>query len=548
MLKEKDMLKLLRITNIILVESVSISFVSGLNILTGETGSGKSAIMAALGLIVGDRSDPTLVRHGSEKGLVEALFDISHCTAVGDLLEASGINHDNDEDLVIRREIRTNGKSRAFINDQPATLQLLKKIGEYLLEMVGQHANQRLFNVDYHRRVVDLFGGHVTEVNHFAKKWEQEHVLRKKLQNLIQNEAGRLREIEAGQRELEELQEAALKEGEEEELFQEFSLLNSVEERSTIAHGISQLFNGDSKGSAISLLSRTNIQLEQLLRQDTSILELSNAFKNAFAEIQEVAWGLDRYMNQLEYNPQRLAIVNERLTLINQLKRKYGTSLQEIATYKKNLEAKLASLENTDQEIELLKQNLDEIVLENGISAANLSAKRKKAMIELQKAVTKELQSLNMPKALFEVSMVEQETNPFGSESIEFFLLPNTGERKIALKEGASGGEISRVLLAIQTLLAGKEAIPTLIFDEVDANIGGETAVGVGLKLKEISQRHQVLCITHFSQVAEHADHHLQISKIEQEGRTLTQVQELTKDSRNCELSRMTGQSLRNSL
>lgn len=536
------MLKHLHIKNLVLIEDASLAFRPGLNILTGETGSGKSALMHGLSLAIGERSDSSLIRCGCEKGIVEAIFE-SDRLPLNSLLSDAGIDHENGDELIIRREISLSGKGRIFINNQPAQLSLLKKLGVLLVQMVGQHANQSLYSLDYHREVLDLYGNLGPLLRAFQKSHDHESQVRHALTQLIQQEAQRMREIAVCEKELEEIDTARLKEGEEEELFAEYTRLSNAEEISTKIFDINQTLSGE-RNPILTVLNRQKQTLESLLRFDPSLQEPHDALKNALLELQEIAHSLQRYQNSLYFDPNRLKTSNDRLTLIAHLKRKYGSSIEAIMAYRLQTSDKLKKLENADLEIEGLRQKLAESERETQRLAHELSVKRRKVASSFEKETTAHLHSLNMSKAVFSIQLHQQQRTREGDESVEFFLRPNIGEHQIALREGASGGEMSRILLALQTLLAGKEQRATLIFDEVDANIGGETATIVGNKLVQISEQHQVICITHFPQVASQAAHHFQISKEEKEGRTVTTIQELDQSTRQFELSRMAGHAL----
>lgn len=534
------MLKHLRLQNIILVEKAEIPFSTGLNIITGETGAGKSAIMSGLCLAVGDRSDAGVIRRGCEKGIIEATFDIDHASTVIHLLEEAGIDHEPGQELIIKREITASGKNRVFVNNQQAQLQLLRRIGEHLVHHVGQHANQQLFSLDYHREVLDLFGGLNPLVGSFKEAFGTELALRDELETLVKQESQRLREIDICRKELDELDEANLKEGEDEELFSEYTLLSNGKELSEKVYEINQALSGE-KQPVISVLNRQKTALESLVRYDASLKETLDAFQNAILELQEVAHTLRHYQGSLHDDPERLEIINDRLTLINRLKRKYGNQLTEIRTYQEQSRQKLKQLENADIRIEELQQEILAAETKTQKLAEQLTKARTLAAQELGKALTTQIRSLNMSKAQLNVSVTPTKRHGWGEDRIEFFLQPNVGEHPVSLKEAASGGEVSRVLLAVQTLLAGKAMMPTLVFDEIDANIGGETATVIGHKLRDIGQQHQVICVTHFPQVASCAHHHLQISKQEKEGRTITQVQCLTAETQPQELTRMLG-------
>jgi DNA repair protein RecN (Recombination protein N) len=538
-----SMLKHLRIQNIILVEQVEIHFEEGLNAITGETGSGKSAIMTGLSLVTGERLEASIIRKGCEKGIVEAVFNIDQHPLLPKLLEEAGLDHETKQDLLIRREILASGKSRVFINHQLAQVNLLRKIGTYLVQIVSQHANQSLFSSEQHRHILDLFGNLQTNLETYQHCFDHENRLKEKIEQFTQHQAQRCRQIDIYQNELKELQEAQLKEGEDDELFSEYTLLANSKELVDKVYEIMQNLSGE-RQSILTILNRQKTNLESLIRFDPILQETSQSFHNAIIELQEINHTLRQYQSRLHENPERLHLINDRLNLINRLKRKYGETIREIQYYEQQTFEKLKQLYEVDSQIEQLQDQLKQAKEATHLAAQQLTDRRIEVAKQLESSLTLQLHSLNMVKAEFKIELSLHKRSLSGQDKVEFFLLPNVGERWIALKDGASGGEISRVLLALQTLLAGKEHIPTLVFDEVDANIGGETATTVGDKLKEISKRHQVICITHFPQVASQASHHLQISKQEKEGRTVTLVRTLNTSARKQELARMVGKKI----
>lgn len=376
----------------------------------------------------------------------------------------------------------------------------------------------------------------------FAHNWAKENSCRQELTQLINSEAQRLRDIDICRMELEELAAANLKEQEDEELFAEYTVLSNAEDILHHAHEMLQAIAGE-KGAALPLLTRHKNTFEQLLRLDASLAETAASYDSALIELQEVAHTLRNYSSRIEHNPAKTQAIQERLTLIERFKKRYGPALLDIKAYQTQTEKKLEKLECGDERIDELRREVELLSSENDTRAIKLTAQRKQISLKLEKAIVKELRVLNMPKVEFHCQVTSQPRSSNGDDRIEFFLSPNVGEHQISLKECASGGELSRVMLALQTLLAGKEQVPSIIFDEIDANIGGETAVIVGEKLKAIGKQHQVLCITHFPQVAKQADHHLQISKQEQNGRTVTLVQVLDPGMRQKELTRMVGGS-----
>lgn len=537
------MLKHLSIQNIILIEQVTIPFYSGLNILTGETGSGKSAIMHGISLIIGERTDTGLIRKGCDKGIVEAIFETENPSILS-LLDEGGIDHEQNQDLIIRREIAHSGKGRIFINNQMVQLTFLRKIGPHLVRMIGQHTNQSLFSLDYHRNVIDLYGNLSSLLQQFQESYDREKNTKHELEILIQNESQRVREIDICRNELEELEEAQIREGEEEEIFAEYTFLSNAEELSSKIGEINETFSGE-RQPLLPILNHHKLALESLVQYDHTLRETVQSFHHVLLEFQEIAHSLRSYQSRIQADPNRLNEINDRLTLLNRLKRKYGSTVECMINYQAQTKSKLARLESGEDQTEDLQKQLRIAEHQTNVLAKELSHQRKNDASNFEKLLTKQLHFLNMPKADFHAKVTEQTRTREGDDRIEFFLSPNVGENQIPLREGASGGEISRILLSLQTLLAGKEKTPTLIFDEVDANIGGETATLVGDKLREIGNQHQIICITHFPQVASQADHHLRITKEEREGRTVTTVNVLDSMNRDPELSRMSGKVAR---
>lgn len=534
------MLKELRIHNLILVEFAEISFESGLNVLTGETGSGKSAILGALCLILGDRADTSMIRQGAAKSIVEAAFEPTFTDAIRRILEEGGIDYEEGTPLIIRREILATGKSRAFINNQMAQLGLLKQLGLHLSEVVSQHANRKLMSTDSHREIVDTFGDLDPLRTTFAKGWELEKTLKAERDKLIKNEAERIREISVCRRELNEIAEARLKECEEEEIFSEYQILSNAEELTHKTTRILETLNEESHGTLQQLRSLLS-QVEGLVSIDPSLKEIASIVKSAAVELNEASYSLEHYLSKIDNQPDRAEWINDRLSLITQMKKKYGPTIEDVLQYERATVDRLEALENADNRIDEIQTRLVELEKQNTELAKTLTERRLTAADTLSSAIVSELRSLNMPKVDFSIVVTPRERGLDGEDKIEFYLVPNIGEKAVSVTNCASGGELSRLLLTIHTLLSEKNRVPLLVFDEVDANIGGETASKVGQKLRGIAKHKQVLCITHFPQVAAYADHHLRISKGEFEGRTISRVEKLHGSERESELQRMVG-------
>lgn len=534
------MLKQLNIKNLILIEFLEVQFSSGFNVITGETGAGKSAIISAIKLICGERADLKLVRKGSEKAVVEALFASELYPQFLNLLEESGIECDISEDIIIKREILSSGKSRVYINHQMAQLSLLKKIGSKLIHVVNQHANQRLFNLEEHRNIIDLFGHHQKLLSEYSLLWQKLISVTKELNLLIEGESSRIREIECLEKEIEEIEEAKLKEDEEENLFSEYTLLTKKDEILKKVQLLLDFFEKNGNGIIFQLSKKLDL-FTSLVAIDPLLKETLNSFRSATIELEEVSHSLNYYISKFENDPFRLEFLNERLTLINKLKRKYGSSIGAIKSYLNEAHNRLNYLKNNENEIEKLSISLKEIEFQIEALGLKLSEARRSAASLFEETVCRELKELNLPHVQFKVKFYEQERSVHGNEKIEFFFSPNLGENMIPVKDCASGGEISRIVLAIETILSSKNEVKTLIFDEIDSNIGGETAAVIGKKIKFISKENQVLCITHFSQVAEQADNHFRIEKKEEGGRTFSFLEILDLNKKEKELYRMIG-------
>lgn len=531
------MLKLLNIQNLVLIESAQIPFEAGFNTITGESGAGKSVVMQALKLIGGAKVDPKLLRHGAEKGYVEALFELAKGSKAFKMLEEAGIDADPAEPLMIRREFTLSQKNRIFINNQLASLNLLKEIGELLFDIASQHASQKLSECDYHRLQLDKWAQLQETVQAFQESWKEEKTLEKALRVWLEDEAKRLREKEVCLMEIEEIEEAKLVSGEDEQLFQEYSQLSTCEERLAKSQETLQLLQGE-KSAVLPLLNRARAAIEQIAKLDPSVNGLKKILTDTTLEIEEASYQIRNYTHRIEFNGDRMQFIDERMKQVSKLKKKYGN---DILAYCSERKAQLKELEGSDEARELMEKQLNLTREKNQALAEQISSKRKEASQSLEKAITQELHTLNMEKAEFFVQVDAVECSSNGCDRVEFFFRPNPGGKKIGVKDSASGGELSRILLALKTLLTSQEEVSTLVFDEIDANIGGKTASSIAEKLQAIGKCTQVISITHFPQVAEFASHHLRIYKTEQSGHTFSFVEKLSLNTRQDELKRMAG-------
>ncbi|MGE0197846.1 MAG: DNA repair protein RecN [Simkaniaceae bacterium] len=521
------MLVSLTLRNFVLIDQITLPFHEGFHVLTGETGAGKTLLVQAMHLLTGQKVSVDLIRHGEDKATIEALFDIGKLPAVQIFLQEAGIEQDPQEYLHIKRELTRASKNRIFINSQLASLALLSKIGPLLLSLIGQNSAQHLRHREEQRALIDTFGDLDQEVLAFSLSYEEE----KKLEDELAHLERKTPEItlEKLRFEWEEWNRFQYQEGEEETLFDTYKTLaqhsDSLEKLSRVQEGLDHP----------SLLS-TLLQCQKL-----SEGEISEHLGSAIAHLQEASYLTSQKLENSESQAERFEEVEERLSTLNSLKKKYRIEVSEILTHVESLQREIDTLENLDLHISSLKKKLKEKQQHNNARAATITEKRKASADILCSALTRELQALNMPHAKVVISIEPKAIGPTGGDQVTLFLAANKGEVPASLESKTSGGELSRFLFAVTLLLSEKNALPTLIFDEIDSNVGGETATLVGQKLKALGKHCQVLAISHFPQVARFADHHMQISKTEKEGRTVTTMCYLEKNETDEELMRMLG-------
>ena len=534
------MLKNLTISDIVLIEKVDISFKSGFNVISGETGAGKSVIMEALAQVMGEKSNSNLVRLGASKGTIQATFDIGNIDGLKNLLEDFGVEHDDTEDLIIKKEIALSGKSRSFINNQQVISSVLKKVSAHLFQVVSQHAKSLLFDPNKHLEILDLYGDLEDERKEFSTLLDQERKLKKELENLQSNQEKRQNEINIFKRELQEIEQANIKENEEDELFLEYCKINNIEELRQLSDEINKALTGDQK-SVIATCTAQLQNFEKLVELDSCLEESYKIFKSTKLELEEVAYTLNAYQSRLEYDPGNFEEINERLKTYNILRKKYGPDVIDVLRYRDNLTEKLDKLEGADNTIEDFLLQITKAGEKLDLQARKLGENRRAAGKNFEAEITTHLQSLNMKKSEFFTRISAHERTKFGDDHIEFYFRPNVGEKEVSIRKSASGGELSRIMMSKACVMSAKERVPTIIFDEIDANVGGKTATIMGEKLKSIGGNCQILCITHFPQVAAQSLHHIKISKEEKNGRTLTFAHILDDRLRKEELARMMG-------
>jgi DNA repair protein RecN (Recombination protein N) len=534
------------VENYAVVDRLRVHFHSGLNLLTGETGSGKSIVVDALGLLLGSRASADMIRTGQPRARVAGIFDVRDQAAVRQLLEPGGFDVEDGE-LLIEREILAGGKSRAFVGSRPVSAALLKDLAPHLADIHGQHDQQLLFSSDAQRDMLDAFAGHRELLDHAGGVYAQWRQTGAELEELERSEQEKLRLLDLWSFQRKEIEATGLQEGEEAFLENERRVLQNVQRLQEAAETAwSAVY--DSPESALSLTRIAGKRIDELCRIDSSLEALREQVKAADLSLQEVSYGLRDYIGGLEANPGRLEEVEARLAAIDKLKRKYGQSIPEILAFLEDVRGKIESLEHAGERMEALRNLQKRLAAAYGKAAAELTARRAAAARKLEKRVQTELAELAMERTVFRIQIATAEWSAHGVDRVDFLVSPNVGEEPRALEKVASGGEISRIALALKTCLAMPRhtaELRTLVFDEVDAGVGGSAAEGVGRRLKKLAAANQVLCVTHLAQIASFADHHYRVEKVESGGRTVATIAELDAEGRTREVGRMlSGQTL----
>ncbi|HEY2809812.1 MAG TPA: DNA repair protein RecN [Rhabdochlamydiaceae bacterium] len=534
------MITKLMLTHFVLIEKAEISFGPHFNCVTGETGAGKSAILEALSLVLGARADTSFIRQGNERAVVEAAFDICANTSAHTLLEETDIPFERDEELIIRREITLEGKNRATVNCHLVPLPFLQKMGAVLIDFVDQNALQEMRSGDFQRSLLDIFGGAKEILLAFQVSYKKEKALQERLEELKKKEAEREKREEFLRESLEEIISLNLKEDEDEELYQLYQRLTHSQEMGEKLREILEKIHSSPSGILIQL-NRVQKLAESLCKIDSVLSEPLGMVQQASIALQEAHLQWNSYFANLEQDPNTLNHLEERLSSIARLKKKYGKTLAEIHTIQKKMQQELLEYDALSLTLSGMHEQLSQSRAETNRCAKALSAQRKECATDLQMRLSTILQSLNMSKAQVQIALSPQNRTQDGDDQIHFWLKANTGENPSLVREHASGGELSRLFLAIKLALADKNKTPTLIFDEIDANVGGKTASIIGEKLAELGKVRQILCITHFPQVAAKAACQFSVRKQERNGRTVTQIALLSPKERQEELVRMLG-------
>lgn len=549
------MLRELFIRNLAIIEEARIEFGPGLNVLTGETGAGKSLLVGALELILGERAKGEWIRSGSDEARVEALFDIETVQEIPSVLEDAG--YPSEDTLVVRRTVNRFGKNRIYVNDRAATLGFLETLGQKLVDIHGQHEHQSLLRINRHRELLDLFGDLVSRREHVTSLYRSLRTLHEQRRRLQEEYERMTSEKDMAVYQCDEISKANVRPGEDEELEQERQKLLHSEKLRGVCQQIEETLYGDER-SVVDTVGHLQKRLEEASRVDPQLMEVAQQLETALHHLEETAQQVQRYADTIEGDPHRLDQVEARLAELHRLKRKYNRSLTEVLELGEELRAKVRKMEHFDDERKVLEEDMlrtESVLIE---AASALSQARKKTARKLEAGVGRELRAIGMQEARFQadvqsgqphrgekhpdgVDLKGRHIHPWGMDQIEFLIRPNPGQDFKPLRRIASGGELSRIMLAMRNVLRRSDNLPVLVFDEVDAGIGGAEAEAVGKRLKALSRDFQLLCITHLPQIAVYGDRHLKVSKQFEENQTRFRIQSLTKKDREKEIARMLG-------
>ncbi len=534
------MLTSLRVKNLALVENVRVEFRTGLNVVTGETGAGKSILIGALNLLLGERADKGLIRSGEDACGAEAGFQLSDSSAVDEILEKYGMDACEDGQLIIRRVIKASGSTQNLVNDSPVTLQVLKEIGELLVDMHGPHDHQSLLSQEYQIDLLDAFGHLWQERSGYEKTYQQLKALEEKRAALEGAGENVAEQIDLLKYRVKELEDAAPVEGEEEKVEQEHRLVGNAQRVLELGGGILNALM-ESEGSAFDALAGVQKNLEELAKLAPEAQAWREEAKSVAMRIQELSASLHGLLDRVEADPARLEWLDQRLATYQKLKRKYAPTVPEILDILKQSKDRLHNLQTRGEQLAAIAAEMEKVRQALNAQGGALRKKRQAVAEKLAAAVTRELQELGFAHGSFAVELKDVEPRASGLDEVEFGFAPNVGEPMRALRAIASSGEISRVMLATKVVLAAHDRIPVMVFDEIDANVGGEMGNAVGRKLAEVAKSHQVICITHLPQVAVFGSTHLAVTKSVHDQRTSTDVRLLEPKERVDEVARMLG-------
>lgn len=532
------MLSQLYIQNIAVIQKADIHFTKGLNVFTGETGAGKSILIGAIGAILGERTNKDLIRGGESKASISAVFcDIPQSTA--EFIRECGFEAEEDGELLISREI-TASSNTCRINGKPATVAILKQIGERLVNIHGQQDNHMLYNTDSHRKIIDAYGGLAPMLDEYTALYKQYRDVLGQIDRIATDEKVKAHKIDLLTYQIKEIEEAQVEVGEEQELSARRTVIkNASRLAESLSAALEMLEGSDNQQGAVDHMEGIAENLSRAARYMSKFSAISEKLSEYRYELEEVSSGVRNALEELEYDPHELDAIELRLDTIYRLKKKYGSSEEEILTYLQKAQEELEELAFSDAKLEALHKRSDELYKACVAMATDISLLRRSWGDKLAAAIEEQLEDLDMKSVRLVVAIAPRELSSSGADEIEFLISTNKGEEPKPMSKIASGGEISRIMLAIKTVTSGNEEIGTLIFDEVDAGVSGRAAQKIGAKLKQAAANHQVLCVTHLSQVAVYGEHHLLIDKQVDDERTYTQIVPLSPQERVREIARI---------
>jgi DNA repair protein RecN (Recombination protein N) len=537
------MLTELRIKSFAIIGELQISFDQGLTVMTGETGAGKSIILGALGLVQGDRATPDLIRTGEDEAVVEAVFDVSGHAPIQEKI--LGMGFETDDTLVLKRIVSRSEKNRVFINGSPATLGMLTALSEFLIDICGQREHQVFLNPDNHIDILDDFGLILPQRQVYEQLYQQYQTLREQRRELQGRAKDRSERTDYLAFQLQEIDEAALHDGEEEALREEKRVLDNIAKLEIHTGAAYDVLYGQEE-SVLGRFRSVQAEIKAINEIDGRFPTPTQDLDSLYYQMEEVAFNLRDYRRSLVVDPQRLAAIDDRLELLQTLKRKYGQTVAEILSKRAAIATELAALSQLIENLEELEAQLHGCLRELEAKAQVLSEARQAVAVRLEEAMEQELKNLKMVSAVFQVRFAPNPDKGLalgskGWDQIEFYLSTNTGEALKPMSRIASGGELSRIILAMRRIMQQADPVATMIFDEVDSGVGGATAEVIGEKLRDLAARHQVLCITHLPQIACFGDHHLRIAKAVADGRTHVRLSVLSEEERVNEIAHMMG-------
>ena len=533
-------LNLLRIKNLALVEELEWQIAPGFIAITGETGAGKSIIIGALQLLLGERADKSLIRTGADLCTVEAIFTGKELQKLNAQLVEAGVEPCGD-DLILKRTLSAGGTNRQFINGSPTTLSVLKNLGDELVDLHGPHDHQSLLSPDKQLSLLDSFAHAGDQLEEYRKHHRQLQSLTAEHAALNTAETAREQELDLLRHQINEITSANLAAGEEEEIETHYKLASNSKRLIELAGGVARRLS-DSDDAVLSQLAETQRQLRELEKIDNSVSQFASAHEMAVVELTEIARSLSNYAEKLDLDPEQLVALEQRVSLFETLKRKYGGSIAEVVEFGNRAAERMRKIEGRDAELERLAAEIGTARTNLNRSGEALRKLRAKAAPKLSANIRKNLVDLGFRQSEFEAKLSQlAEPRATGFDAVELIFSPNPGEPLKPLRSIASSGEISRLMLAIKSALAAQDAIPLLVFDEIDTNVGGEIAHAVGAKMKTLADDHQVLCITHLAPVAAAASSHFVVTKEVVRGRTHSQLTEVTGKARQEEIARMLG-------